>query len=83
MIILVFNPVIAQIDSDNSKDSNEDTLDLEPSTGTRRASATDAVFAEYFTTGWCVYCPSAASNLKGVYNCVCQSSLSKFEFAQI
>jgi hypothetical protein len=34
---------------------------------TRSRSETHAVFAEYFTTGWCQYCPSASAELKRVY----------------
>jgi glutaredoxin len=36
------------------------------SQGTRQSS-THTVFAEYFTTEWCTFCPSASAALKSVY----------------
>ena len=37
------------------------------STNGTRQTGSHTVFAEYFTTGWCQYCPSASANLKSVY----------------
>lgn len=60
IIIIMIGSSISQADSTDSINSSQ--------TRSRQTTATHTVFAEYFTTGWCVYCPSASSNLKSIYD---------------
>jgi thiol-disulfide isomerase/thioredoxin len=50
-------------------ESKSDETDISPTTTSRaRQVAEHVVFAEYFTTEWCVYCPSALAALEEMYD---------------
>jgi len=67
LAIIILGVSISQA-STNSRNSKDQVLVAESDSQSRAQSSTHTVFAEYFTTGWCVYCPSASENLKSIYD---------------
>ncbi|WP_455392854.1 Ig-like domain-containing protein [[Eubacterium] cellulosolvens] len=68
IIIIILGSAIGQPESTDSVNSTSTGLENKMNTRARASAQTHTVFAEYFTTGWCVYCPSASSNLKSIYD---------------
>jgi thiol-disulfide isomerase/thioredoxin len=73
LIIVLLTPAVGH-ETSITEETHDGTIDTSETNfnsdigGTRQTIFTHTVFAEYFTTGWCTYCPSAASKLENIYN---------------